>query len=92
MDWNKVSFVVSGKRRTSIVLSLYEKPKTIEELTKESKTTKTNVTIALKSLVKEGIVSFEIRKGEKICRLTRIGREIAKNVRLTSLRINSSLV
>jgi len=79
IDWNKVSFVVSGKRRTSIVLSLLKKSKTIEELIGELKVSKTNLLVALRGLMKEGIVSFE--RKEKIYKLTKIGKEIAKNLK-----------
>jgi len=80
MDWNKLSFVISGKRRTSIVLSLFEKPKTIEELVKKLKTNKANMLVALRDLIKEGIVKFESK--EKVYKLTKTGKEIARNIKI----------
>jgi len=79
VDWNKISFVSSGKRRTLIVLSLLEGPKTSKELAEEFKTSQISVLSILRDLAKEKIVKKE--KNKRIYSLTSDGKRIAEWIR-----------
>lgn len=83
MDFDKLSFVLAGELRTKIIKEL-ETPKSPLQLTKKLKTQDSSISRTLRMLEKEGIIEnlFPEKKKGRIYRLTKIGKDLLKELKL----------
>ena len=85
MDWNDVSFVLSGSKRKGLLLAL-DNPRTPAQLSKIISVSVTNMWSKLKALEDKGLVECitpEAKKG-RIYRLTKKGESVLKEVKKTN--------
>lgn len=82
MNWRLYSFVLRGKLRKSIMLSLKVRPKVSSEIASELKTSLPNISKAMSELKKKGLVECltpELKVG-RVYALTKIGKEIVNKI------------
>ncbi|MFZ3077015.1 MAG: ArsR family transcriptional regulator [Candidatus Aenigmatarchaeota archaeon] len=82
MNWRLYSFVLRGKLRKSIMLSLKVRPKVSSEIASELKTSLPNISKAVSELKKKGLVECltpELKVG-RVYTLTKIGKEIINKI------------
>jgi DNA-binding MarR family transcriptional regulator len=83
MDWLKYSFVIRGKNRKAVLLTL-SNPKTPTQIAERLKLNLSKVSRALKELEREGLIEC-LTPDEKVGRLyrrTSIGEKIAEMIKL----------
>jgi len=82
MNWRLYSFVLRGKLRKSIMMSLKVRPKVSSEIARELKTSLPNISKAMNELKKKGLVECltpELKVG-RVYALTKIGKEIVNKI------------
>ena len=82
MDWLKYSFVIRGKNRKAVLLTL-SNPKTPTQIAERLKLNLSKVSRALKELEKEGLIEC-LTPGEKVGRIYRrtpAGEKVAEMLR-----------
>lgn len=82
MNWRLYSFVLRGKLRKSIMLSLKVRPKVSSEIASELKTSLPNISKSMNELKKKDLVECltpELKVG-RVYALTKIGKEIIRKI------------
>lgn len=83
VDYDQLSFVVSSRYRTDVMLALMEQPRTPSELAEDTGDGIAHMSRALQTLKEKGLVELlvsESRQKSRFYGLTDEGRQIAENV------------
>jgi predicted transcriptional regulator len=81
-NWEKIGYVLAGKYRIQVLLSLNERPMTPKEISRRTNLYLSHVSLTIKELTKSGLVECltpNLRRG-RIYSLTSMGKSIATEV------------
>ena len=81
-NWDKIGYVLAGKYRIQVLLSLNERPMTPKDISRRTNLYLSHVSLTIKELTKSGLVECltpNLRRG-RIYGLTEMGKSIATEV------------